>query len=261
MQTDTDYRRKEKSIRGKIPLKRLATVSCWINNALHSPQKWSIHSHWCIVPNPPPKPCCSQVFLWKKKTFYKDPGKVFGCAVTSDQKGEKLIKTFIINNTTKRKQKRLSSCLISSSVFWRSWRSVSCDWQQSQSLHLWSHCPPLGGSFWGDLGYAVSSLPASQSSGGRVSGSVEFGLKEREDSDMDITAWEPRISLILADFSMLYTFFINMGLSETPSGDVAPILNSVASVVCMGLGSLFKAWIGAMQEWSGLHRETFGTVG
>ncbi len=110
------------------------------------PKNGPSRSHWCIVPTHPQNHACSQVFLWKKKTFYKDPGKVFGCAVTSDQKGKKQIKTFISTIRQKENTKRLSSCLISS-VFWRSWRYVSCDWQQSQSLHLWSHCPPLGGSF------------------------------------------------------------------------------------------------------------------
>lgn len=66
------------------------------------------------------------------------------------------------------------------------------------------------------------AFPPVSPVGDGVSGSVEFGLKEREDSDMDITAWETRISLILADFSMPYTFFINMGLSEPPSGDAPP---------------------------------------
>lgn len=68
----------------------------------------------------------------------------------------------------------------------------------------------------------LPALPPVCPVGGGVSGSVEFGLREREDSDMDIAICEPWISLMLADFSKLDIFFINMGLSETPSGEAPP---------------------------------------
>lgn len=71
-------------------------------------------------------------------------------------------------------------------------------------------------------GMRFPAFPPVSPVGDGVSGSVEFGLKERDDSDMDIAACEPWISLILADFSMPYNFFINMGLSGTPSGDGPP---------------------------------------
>lgn len=53
--------------------------------------------------------------------------------------------------------------------------------------------------------------PGSPPDGDGVSGSVELGLREREDSDRLL------MSTKLGEFSMPYVFFISMGLSETSS--------------------------------------------
>ncbi len=51
--------------------------------------------------------------------------------------------------------------------------------------------------------------------GDGVSGSVELGLRERDDSDILL------ISPRLGEFSMPYIFFMSMGLSETGSAGLA----------------------------------------
>lgn len=55
-----------------------------------------------------------------------------------------------------------------------------------------------------------------------VSGSVELGLREREDSDCDRLARELLISPRLTDFSMPYAFFVSRGLSAPPSPQAPP---------------------------------------
>lgn len=157
--------------------------------------------------------------------FLRRPCEGFYCAVTSDRREEKN-QNIHSNNTTKRNVGENDTVVQFCPYFFCFLKILKvCEcFLRPESVS--SPVEPLSSSrglffeeFWG---MRLPAFPPVCPVGDGVSGSVEFGLREREDSDMDIAVCEPWISLMLADFSKLDIFFINMGLSEPPSGEVPP---------------------------------------